>query len=288
MKTLAVEFPVAAVCRVLGVSRSGYYDWLERQPSARELANQKLLLAIAQVHEDSRQTYGSPRVTHTLKRHHHACGRHRVARLMRRAGLRAWPKRAFRPKTTEGKHPLPIAPNRLRSEPPPAEPNRVWVSDITYIATAQGWVYLAAVMDLWSRKVVGWAAADHLRAELAQEALTRALRTRRPPPGLIHHSDRGIQYASGPYRACLRAHGLVPSMSAAGHCYDNAAMESFWSTLKSELIHRRDWQTREEVELALFDYVETFYNPRRLHSSLCFRSPVEFENQHAHDQILSC
>jgi putative transposase len=283
-----VEFPVATVCQVLSVSRSGYYDWLRRSPSPRQLANQKLLLAIAQVHAQSRQTYGSPRVTQSLKRQSHACGRHRVARLMRRAGLQACSKRAFRPKTTQGRHQLPIAPNRLGPESVPTGPNRVWVGDITYIATAQGWLYLAAVMDLWSRKVVGWATADHLKTELIQEALHQALRARRPPPGMIHHSDRGIQYASESYRACLRAHGLVASMSAAGHCYDNASMEAFWSTLKSELIHRRDWQSHAEVKLALFDYLETFYNPRRLHSGLHYRSPVEFEKQHAHDRCLSC
>jgi putative transposase len=279
VKTLAVEFPVAALCRALGLSRSGYYDWRRRRPSPRALANQKLLLQIAQVHQDSRKTYGSPRITQTLRRQNQCCGRHRVARLMRRVGLAVRPKRAFRPQTTESRHPLPIAPNRLRQAPAPTGPNQIWVSDITYIATVQGWLYLAAVMDLWSRKVVGWATAPHLKTELVQEALGRALRQRRPPPGLIHHSDRGVQYASECYRALLRGHGLVPSMSAAGHCYDNASMESFWSTLKSELLHRRDWPTHEEVQLALFDYVETFYNFRRLHSSLNYRSPAEFEEQ---------
>ena len=277
MKTLAVEFPVGQVCEVLEVSRSGYYAGLKRKPSRRQLANQKLMPLIAGAHEQSRRVYGSPRVTQELKRQDHRCGRHRVARLMRQAGLRGLQKRSFRPRTTDPHHGLPIAPNRLKQNPQPVAPNEVWAADITYIATAQGWLYLAAVMDLYSRKIVGWALADHLKTSLPKEALRRALQTRCPSPGLVHHSDRGVQYASQEYRALLQSNQLLSSMSAQGNCYDNAAMESFFSTLKAELLHRQTWQGHAQVELAIFDYLETFYNRRRLHSALNYQSPADFE-----------
>ena len=279
MKTLAVEFPLTQVCRVLGLSRSGYYAWLKRKPSQRQRADDQLLPLIVEVHALARKTYGSPRVTQALKKQNHRCGRHRIARLMRQNGLCGLQKRAFRPRTTDSDQALPVAPNRLKECAAPREPNRVWVSDITYIATAQGWLYLAAVMDLCSRKIVGWATADHLKTSLVQEALHRALSRRRPPAGLLHHSDRGCQYASADYRQLLQSHRMLASMSAAGNCYDNAAMESFFSTLKTELIHRQPWFTPAEVNGALFDYVETFYNRRRLHSALNYQSPAEFEEQ---------
>ena len=281
MKTLAVEFPLTQVCRVLGVSRSGYYRWLKAKPSQRQRADEQLWPLIVQAYAAARQTYGSPRVTQTLKKQNHRCGRHRVARLMRHNGLRGVQKRAFRPRTTDSAHPLPIAPNRLKESAVPHQPNQVWVSDITYIATAQGWVYLAAIMDLCSRKIVGWATATHLKASLVQEALRRALNRRRPAPGLLHHSDRGCQYASEAYRRQLQTHRLLASMSAAGNCYDNAAMESFFSTLKTELIHRQQWLTHAQLNVALFDYIETFYNRQRLHSALNYQSPAQFEQQRA-------
>lgn len=279
MKNLAVEFPVAQMCELLEVSRSGYHAWLKRQPSRRELRNEALLLLISQAHQESRQAYGSPRITQALKRQNQACGRHRVARLMRRAGLRGLQKPAFRPRTTDSNHDLPVAPNRLKERPAPTAPNQTWVTDITYISTAQGWVYLAAVMDLFSRKIVGWATADHLKTSLVKEALRQAILHRRPAAGLLHHSDRGVQYASREYRTLLQAHQILPSMSAQGNCYDNAAMESVFSTLKTELIHRQPWQTREQVKPALFDYIETFYNRQRLHSALGYQSPAQFEDQ---------
>jgi len=282
VKTLAVEFPVAVLCQVLGVSRSGYYDWLGREPTSRQVADQRLLPLIHKAYEQGRRTYGSPRVTQLLKRQNQLCGRHRVARLMRQAGLRGLQKRAFRPRTTDSNHPLPIAPNRLKKLSSPSELNRVWVSDITYVPTAEGWVYLAAVMDLCSRRIVGWATADHLKSSLVKEALSRALGKRRPPPGLLHHSDRGVQYASQDYRALLRLHQIQPSMSAQGNCYDNASMESFFSTLKTDLIHRQVWRRHSEVKLAIFDYLESFYNRTRLHSALNYRSPAEFEEQHCY------
>lgn len=277
MKTLAVEFPVAQVCELLRLSRSGYYAWLKRKPSKRESSDQKLLPVIMQVHQESRCSYGSPRVAQELKRRQHRCGRHRVARLMRRNGLRGLQKRSFRPRTTDSNHGLAIAPNRLKQQPQPTAPDRTWVADITYIATVQGWLYLAVVMDLYSRRIVGWALADHLKSSLPQQALSRALQTRRPCRGLLHHSDRGIQYASHDYRSLLESNQFLCSMSAQGNCYDNAAMESFFSTLKTELLHRQSWHTYDEVRLAIFDYVETFYNRRRLHSALNYQSPAEFE-----------
>jgi transposase InsO family protein len=276
VKTLAVEYSVAQVCEILKVSRSGYYAWLKRKPARRELSDQKLLPMIVQIHKESRCAYGSPRVTKELKRREYPCGRHRIARLMRQAGLRGLQKRSFRPRTTDSNHRLPIAPNRLKQQQPVA-PDRIWVADITYIATSQGWAYLAAVMDLYSRRIVGWALADHLKSSLPKQALSRALQTRRPCQDLLHHSDRGIQYASHEYRTLLQSNHLLSSMSAQGNCYDNAAMESFFSTLKTELLHRQSWRSHDEVKLAIFDYIETFYNRKRLHSALNYQSPAEFE-----------
>lgn len=277
MTTLAVEYPVAELCALLEVSRSGYYAWLGRPPSHRDLENKKLVARIKQVHQESRSTYGSPRITRQLKLEEQPCGRHRVARLMRQAGVAGLKKPAFRPRTTDSNHDLPVAPNRLKPEPPPTLQNKVWVTDITYVATLQGWIYLAVVMDLCSRKIIGWATANHLKTSLVKEALSRALTGRRPAPGLLHHSDRGVQYASTEYRTLLKSCGMVASMSAQGYCYDNAAMESFFSTLKTELVHRRTWNCHEEIKLHLFDYIETFYNRRRLHSALNYQSPIDFE-----------
>jgi transposase InsO family protein len=279
VKALAVEFDVALLCRELDVSRSGYYAWLVRQPSARTVANRILLALINEAYEDSRKTYGSPRVTQALNKQKHPCGRHRVARLMRQAGLRGLQRPGFHPKTTDSDHALEIAPNRLRKAKRPSAPNQVWVADITYIPTVQGWLYLAAVMDLYSRKIVGWATADHLKSSLVKEALTRAIAQRGPASGLIHHSDRGIQYACAEYGRLLHCHGIIASMSAQGHCYDNAAMESFFSTLKIELIYRQSWPDRAQATLAIFEYVETFYNRKRLHSSLNYDSPAQFEER---------
>lgn len=272
-----MEYPVAELCAVLEVSRSGYYAWLDRPPSQRALEDKKLLSRIQQVHQESRSTYGSPRITRQLKLEQQLCGRHRVARLMRQAGVAGLKKPAFRPRTTDSNHDLPVAPNRLKSEAPPTSQNKVWVTDITYVATLQGWIYLAVVMDLCSRKIVGWATANHLKTSLVKEALSRALTGRRPAPGLLHHSDRGVQYASSEYRTLLKSCGIVASMSARGYCYDNATMESFFSTLKTELVHRRTWNGHEDIKLHLFDYIETFYNRRRLHSALNYQSPVDFE-----------
>lgn len=277
MKTLVVQFPITRLCEILEVSRAGYYAWCRRKPSLRQQQDQQLLPQIRLAFEAGQGTYGSPRVTRELKARRIACGRHRVARLMKADGLRGEQRPAFRPCTTDSNHELPIAPNRLKTLGPPERPNQVWVSDITYIGTLQGWLYLAVVMDLCSRKIVGWALADHLKTPLIGEALKRALTSRRPPAGLLHHSDRGRQYASAEYQQLLQAWQIIPSMSAAGNCYDNAAIEAFFSTLKRELIHRQSWSSPAELKLAIFNYLESFYNRSRLHSALGYCSPAQFE-----------
>jgi transposase InsO family protein len=279
IKTLAAQFSVQDLCELLEVSRSGYYQWLGRIPGAHQRANQQLLENIQRVYLESRQTYGSPRITQQLLRQEVLCSENRVARLMKRHGIRARQKRPFRPRTTDSHHPEPIAPNRLKQMRWPAQPDQAWVADITYVWTVAGWVYLAAVMDLCSRRIVGWCLGESLETTLVKEALKQALVGRRPAPGLLHHSDRGVQYASSAFRALLHSWKILPSMSGLGNCYDNAAMEAFWSTLKTELIHQCNFQNLQEARLAVFDYIETFYNRKRLHSALGFKSPVEFEQQ---------
>jgi len=277
---LSAEFTVRDLCQVLQVRPSGYYQWLKRVPGPREQSNRKLLEHIERTHRASRQTYGSPRVFRQLRRENIPCGENRVARLMRVQGIRAQCKRAFRPRTTDSRHAQHIAPNRTKQLPaPPAQPDQVWVADITYVWTVAGWIYLAAVMDLCSRKIVGWFIGPSLETSLVKEALQQAWLKRRPAPGLLHHSDRGIQYASSAFRALLHSYKIQPSMSRRANCYDNAAMESFWSSLKTECLHRKNFQTHHQAQLALFDYIETFYNPKRLHSALGYQSPVDFEKQ---------
>jgi putative transposase len=279
IQSLAAEFSIQALCEALQVCRSGYYRWLTRVPGPRERANVQLLQHIQQAHQESRGTYGSPRITCQLQRLNIACSKNRVARLMRRQGIRAKQKRPFRPRTTNSRHAEPVAPNRLKQRTAPARPDRAWVADITYVWTVAGWVYLAAVMDLCSRKIVGWSISQSLGTALVKEALSQALVVRRPAPGLLHHSDRGVQYASSAFQALLLTHHILPSMSAQGNCYDNAAMEAFWSTLKAELLHDQPFQDLAQVRLAVFEYIEAFYNRRRLHSALGYQSPVEFEQQ---------
>jgi transposase InsO family protein len=267
------------MCQVLDVSRSGYYAWLHRAPSPRERQAEQLCEQIRQVHARSRERYGSPRVHRELAAQGLSCCENTVAKLMRKCGIRSKMCRKFRVHTTDSRHPHPVAPNKLDQQFTQDKPNRAWVADITYIPTGEGWLYLAAVLDLYSRKVVGWATADHLRASLACEALQAALASRRPTESLLHHSDRGVQYACDEYQELLAKHSLEVSMSRTGNCYDNAVMESFFGTLKMELVHHEDYATRHQAHQSLFEYIEIFYNRQRRHSALNYTSPLQFENQ---------
>jgi transposase InsO family protein len=279
MKALAQTYPVNELCVAFGVSRSGYYAWLARPPSARAQADAQLLPQLCAAHDQSRRTYGSPQLVIVLRRQGQRISRRRVQRLLRAAERRGLQRRRWVPRTTDSRHDQPIAPNRLAELPAPQRRDQAWVTDITYVPTAEGWLYVAGVMDRWSRRVVGLAMAEHLRTELVSAALHQARTQRQPAQGCLHHSDRGGQYASTEYRRLLAAHGLEASMSRAGNCYDNAAMESFWSTLKNERINRQKFATRAEARTAIFEYVEVFYNRQRLHSALGYQSPVDFENQ---------
>ena len=272
-------FPVRLMCRVLEVAPSGYYAWRRRPTCAHAIADERLLLHVRATHTDSDGSYGAPRVHRDLRNAGIRVGKKRIARLMRTDGLVGTPARPRIPRTTDSTHAFPIAPNMLarRFDVNGVEVNRVWVSDLTYVPTRQGWAYLAVVLDLASRRVVGWAVGDSLAAELALDALQMALDERQPAPGLVHHSDRGVQYACTVYRERLAAHGVDVSMSRRGNCYDNAVAESFFATLERELIDRRDWPTRAEAARAIFDYIATWYNTRRLHSTLNYQSPAAYE-----------
>ena len=276
---MKLDYPILSLCAHLEVSTSGYYDWQKRRatPGPRAVANQTLAQQIQLIHRQSRQTYGSPRIVAALRQQgcHH--GRRRIARLMKQSGLCGRQKGRYRVQTTDSHHDHPIAPNGLAEAPKAAAPNQLWVADITYIETQEGWLYLAAILDLYSRKIVGWAMSERIDTALVLKALGMALVHRQPPAHLLLHSDRGVQYASRDYRQALKAAGLVASMSRKGNCYDNATMESFWSTLKLELIYRRDFATRAQARTEIFDYIESFYNRQRAHSALDFQSPVDFE-----------
>lgn len=276
MKT---EHSILALCLHLEVSPSGYYDWQKRRacPGPRALQDQALAQEIDRIHARSRQTYGSPRVREALRQKGRCHGRNRVARLMREKGLCGRQKGRYRVQTTDSNHDQPIAPNRLAQAPKATAPNQLWVADITYIQTQEGWLYLAAILDLYSRKIVGWAMSERIDTALVLRALAMALLHRNPPAHLLLHSDRGAQYASADYRRALGQAGLLASMSRRGNCYDNAAMESFWSTLKLELVYRRCFGTRAQARAQIFDYIEAFYNRQRAHSALAYLSPVDFE-----------
>jgi len=280
---LAADFAILDLCRALEVSRSGFYRWRTRQPSRRDRLNRHLLQHMEAAFKRSRQTYGSPRLTRQLRQQNIHCNEKRVARLMKLQNLRARRKRPFRPRTTQCSPGRAVAPNRLKQGLIPCRADQAWVADITYVWTVAGWVYLAAVMDLYSRRIVGWSLSHSLDTSLVKEALKQALVARRPAPGLLHHSDRGLQYTSSAFQALLAISQITPSMSAAGHCYDNAAMESFWSTLKTELIHHHCFQDLAQARLAIFDYIEVFYNRQRLHSALDYMSPVDFELHSNHN-----
>jgi transposase InsO family protein len=270
------DYPIRLLCRCLAVSRSGYYAWQERPVSARAKQDARLKVEIAASHSASRRTYGSPRIERDLREEGHHVSRKRVARLMRELGLEGRRKRRFRA-TTDSKHRFPVAPNLLMREFDVEAPNTAWITDITYLATLEGWLYLAVILDLFSRRVVGYAMSERINRELVLEALRKALMHRPETRDLIHHSDRGSQYASHDYRNALDQAGITCSMSRRGNCWDNAVAESFFGTLKMELLYELPLQTRSATRNAVADYIEAFYNIRRRHSSLDYQSPVEFE-----------
>ena len=277
----ASEHHITTMCRVLAVSKAGYYAWVHRPPSARATEDAQLTAAIQAVHRTSRGTYGSPRVQAELLARGQRHGAKRIARLMRADGLRAKARRRGRV-TTDAGPAHPAAPNLLARQFAVAQvggPNRVWVGDITYLPTRAGWLYLAVVLDLASRRVIGWAMRHTLEGALTCEALAMALRRRCPGPGVLHHTDRGSQYAAADYRALLTAHGMACSMSRVGDCWDNAVAESFFATLKRELADDADWLTRDEARTAVFEYIEVWYNQQRRHSSLGYRSPAVYERE---------
>ena len=274
------DFPVHRLCRVLGVSQSGYFAWKDRPASRRQRDDMVMLAHVRSSFALSNGTYGSPRMTRELQDDGFAIGRRRTARLMRENGLRARQKRRFK-RTTDSEHAWPIAPNIIDQDFAATAPNQKWGVDISYVWTREGWLYLAAVIDLFSRKVVGWAVGDRLHRRLALAALRKALTMRRPPEGLIHHSDRGSQYCSVDYQAELRRHGITISMSGKGNCFDNAMVETFFKTIKSELVWRTVFYTRAEAGQAIARYIDGFYNPVRRHSALDYLSPAQFERQAA-------
>ncbi len=277
---MSPDHGIANLCAALDVTRSGYHAWLRASPSEREQRDAALTLKIQAIHARHKGRYGAPRVEEDLRTKGHCHGRKRVARLMKEQGLRPQGPRQFVPQTTDSNHDEPIAPNRLAEEPAPQKPNQIWVSDLTYVPTQEGWLYVAVIMDLWSRRVIGWSTGASLEAGLVLSALQMALRHRRPAAGLLHHSDRGIQYASAEHRAALKFAGIEPSMSRRANPYDNAHMESFMATYKRECVGLSGGYTsRAEGTADFFEYVESYYNRERIHSALGYKTPVDFENQ---------
>lgn len=264
------------MCQVLAVSRSGFYAWRKKPKSQRKLANEQLIKEITHVYQQSGRIYGAVKVTKSLQSKGFKCGKNRVAKLMRQNNLYSKIKRKFKA-TTNSKHNYPVAKNVLNQEFNAQRPNQVWVADITYIATREGWLYLAAVLDLYSRQIVGWAMDSTMTKQLVIDALNQAIGRRRPPKGLIFHSDRGCQYASNEFQKILKKHHFVPSMSRKGNCYDNACMESFFHLLKTEWVYFENYRTRSQARQSIFQYVEIFYNRYRLHSKLGYISPYDFE-----------
>ena len=268
--------PIRLMCRALAVSPAGYYAWRSRPESHRAVSARTLLSAIRVIHQESRETYGSPSIWDALLKQGHRTGEHRVARLMRQHGIRAKTVKKWRA-TTQSQHRFPVAANTLNRQFTVEYPNRVWAGDLTYIWTAEGWLYLAVLLDLYSRAVIGWAMGVRLTVDLAERALTMALANRTPTAGLLHHSDRGSQYAATSYQQLLATHGITTSMSRTGNCWDNACVESFFGTLKRELVYHRHYATREDATQDIFEYIEVFYNRKRRHSTLGYDSPAEYE-----------
>ena len=280
------DHPIRLLCELLGVAPSGYYRWRQRRPGPRQRQDAVIAAQIAAAHRASRGAYGAPRILEDLREEGTRTRKRRCARLMREQGLRGRKKHSRRPRTTDSRHAMPVAANLIALRPAPTGPNQCWLTDITYLRTAEGWLYLAAILDLWSRRIVGWACGPTLHASLVLAALQEALKRRRPPKGLLHHSDRGSQYVDADYIKALTAAGIERSMSRAGNCYDNAAMESFWSSLKTETgLEESIPASRRHAELAVFDYIETFYNPTRRHSSIGQISPVAYEQKQQPNDI---
>jgi putative transposase len=272
------EFKVSRMCQVLRISRSGYYDWHSRGESERSQRDQVLLNEIRKIHQDSKEAYGAIKTWQALRQAGVDCGKHRAARLRRLAAIEARRKRKFR-LAYRSRNPTPAAPNLLKWPFQADCPDQIWVTDVTFIPTRSGWLYLAVMIDLFTRLVVGWSMKDRPNQELANEALMMAVEQRRPKPGLIHHSDQGILYSSGSYLALLKKYAMVRSMSAKGACYDNAVAESFFSSLKNEIVHHRDYHTRDQARADIFEYIELFYNRRRLHQSLNYQTPMNYKSE---------
>ena len=270
------RYPIRLMCRALAVSAAGYYAWRSRPESTRSANTRTLLSAIRVIHQESRETYGSPSIWDALLKQGHCVGEHRVARLMRVEGIRAKTVKKWRA-TTQSDHRFPVAANTLNRQFTVTQPNRVWAGDLTYVWTTEGWLYLAVILDLYSRLVIGWAMGHRLTGELAEQALTMALANQNPRAGLLHHSDRGSQYAATRYQQVLTTHGMIPSMSRTGNCWDNACVERFFGTLKRELVYHRHYATREDAKRDIFEYIEVFYNRKRRHSTLGYDSPAEYE-----------
>lgn len=268
------------LCRLMGVSERGLHAWKHRPPSHRQRRDMVLLAHIRDQHRLSLGSYGRPRMTEELNELGIRVGQRRVGRLMRQNGIQVIRSRKFK-RTTDSDHAFNIAPNLLRQDFTASGPNQKWAGDITHVWTREGWVYLAVIIDLFARRVVGWAISNRMKQDIALRALNMAIAIRRPPPGCIHHTDRGSQYCAHDYQKLLRNNGFKVSMSGKGNCYDNSAVESFFKSLKAELVWRHNWQTRREVEIALFEYINGFYNPRRKHSALGWKSPVAFEQRAA-------
>jgi len=275
------QYPIVVMCRVLDAGRSGFYAWKDRAPSQRDRDDAALVVKIRALHRGPRRSYGSPRIHAELVDDHVKVGQKRIARLMRQEGLQGRSGRRKAPRTTVPSTVPVTIPDLVQRRFVADAPDQLWVTDITYVRTWEGWLYVAAIVDVFSRKIVGWAMAEHMRVELPLAALAMAVARRRPPRGLIHHSDRGAQYTSGDYQQALTDAGILASMGRVGTCWDNALAESFWAVLKNELIYTRAWPTRKAARTAIFDYIETFYNPTRRHSALKYASPNDYENRHA-------
>jgi putative transposase len=282
-----MKIGVKTICRVLGLNRSGYYAWKKRPMPQGKAANLRLVSELKVIHEKSRGTYGSPRITEVLNSKGLPCGRHRIARIMQKEGIFGCARRKFRPITTDSKHNYPIAPRVFKIEHPnslPKKPNQVWVSDTTYVSTLEGWLYLTIQLDVFTRKIVGYSMANNLRTDAVWESMQKGIIKQEgalsiKEPNLIAHSDRGTQYASAQYREKLENLGIIQSMSRSGNCYDNAFAESFFHTLKVELVHRQEFKTRAQAEKAIQEYIDNWYNSMRLHSGLGYKAPLDYERQ---------